>query len=144
MLLLKGNFGLQGKPLIRSLPWYGMIYGSVIIPHKGALSQSAAGAAILCLMEYGHLMLFELPDLHPNPISLPLQELPDLTQCQLAESASDSSASSHAVTMDLLRVHTVTGFAVQPTLSVPNPVITTRSWISRCCHDHVDCSSKQF
>lgn len=59
----------------------------------------------MVLMEGGHLILFELPDLHPSPISLPLQELPELTCCTLAESASaDTHASSHAVTLEQLKV----------------------------------------
>ena len=69
----------------------------------------------MVLMEGGHLILFELPDLHPSPISLPLQELPELTCCTLAESASaDMHASSHAVTLEQLKVCLLSGSAAIP------------------------------
>ena len=96
---------MQDQPEIKTLPWYGMIYGFTIVPHKGAVSSDAPGAAIMVLMEGGHLILFELPDLHPNPISLPLQELPELTLCELAESASaDMHGSLHTLTLEQLKV----------------------------------------
>ena len=96
---------MQDQPEIRTLPWYGMIHGFAIVPHRGAVSSNSPGAAILVLMEGGHLILFELPDLHPNPISLPLQELPELTICQLAESApADMHPSAHTVTLEHLKV----------------------------------------
>ena len=96
---------MQDKPEIRTLPWYGMIHGFAVVPDKGAVSSNAPGAGVLVLMEGAHLILFELPDLHPHPISLPLQELPEITCCQLAESASaDVHVTSHTLTLEQLKV----------------------------------------
>lgn len=96
---------------MRTLPWYGMIHGFALIPQKGATSADASTAAVIVLMEYGHVVLFELPDLNPNPISLPLQELPELTHCLLAEpQPSNLSSADHSVTLEKLKVgpgHTI-------------------------------------
>lgn len=96
---------VQGKAPMRTLPWYGMIHGFAVVPRRGSISANAPGAAVVVLMEFGHVILFELPDLNPNPLSLPLQELPELTHCMLAESASASTiAGEHSVTLNQLKV----------------------------------------
>lgn len=50
--------------------------------------------------------MFDLPDLQPIPLSLPLQELPDLTVSLLARSAEGAreALGAHAVTLERLQV----------------------------------------
>ena len=57
-------------------------------------------------MEGGQLVLFDLPDLQPIPLSLPLQELPDLTVSLLARSTEGAreTLGPHAVTLERLQV----------------------------------------
>ena len=96
---------MQGPPEIQTLPWYGMVHGYAVVPHKGAITDNAPAAAILVLMEFGHLVLFELPDLNPSPLSLALQELPELTHSLLAELApANLPADGHTVTLEHLQV----------------------------------------
>ena len=102
-----------GRPEPQSLPWYGVIKGFALVPQKGAIEAGTDPAAVLVLMEGGQLVLFDLPDLQPVPLNLPLQELPDLTilrlACSLAE-AGPGSLGLHAATLERIRVTSRTAF----------------------------------
>lgn len=85
-----------------------MIMGFAIVPRRGSLASDGPAAAILVLMEFGHLVLFDLPDLNPTPISIGLQELSELTHCLLAKQDSHSnSTGEHAVDLEGLRVYSL-------------------------------------
>ena len=110
-----------GRPEPQSLPWYGLVKGFALVPQKGAIEAGTDPAAVLVLMEGGQLVLFDLPDLQPVPLSLPLQELPDLTILRLACSPAEAGPGSlglHAATMERIRV--TCRPAVQSELPVPN------------------------
>ena len=100
---------MQGESHVRSLPWYGMIRGFTVVPQKGSLDAAAPAAALVVLMEGGQMVLFDLPELHPVPLSLPLQELPDITLTRLASSSGAGPSDAlglgeHAVSVERLRV----------------------------------------
>lgn len=81
-----------------------MICGFAVVPQKGALTADADAAAILVLMEGGQVVLYDLPDLRPVPLSLPFQELPDLTASQLTMSAGTEDVEAHSITLERLKV----------------------------------------
>ena len=68
----------------------------------GALGEQSSAAAIAVLIEGGQMFLFD-DHLSPNPLSLDLQELPQLTVSSLESSAS-SSFGPNAVDVERLQV----------------------------------------
>ena len=89
-------------PEIQGVPWYGHIKGFEVIVEDGALGDQSPAAAIAVLIEGGQMFLFD-DHLSPNPLSLDLQELPQLTVSSLESSAS-SSFGPNAVDVERLQV----------------------------------------
>lgn len=91
-----------------SLPWFGTIEGFALVPPEGSLIINDDPAAVIVLTEGGQLMVHDLATATPAPLSLPLQELPQVSVTRVVSSAADSagqpSTSLHAITLDRLRV----------------------------------------
>lgn len=62
-----------------ALPWFGAVQGFALVPPKGSLGASGRPAAVIVLSEGGQLMVHDLANLQPMPLSLPFQELPAVT-----------------------------------------------------------------
>ena len=89
------------------MPWYGNIKGFEVIPQEGSVGDNPPAGMILVLIESGQLFLFD-GHLSPNPLSLALQELPQLTVSRL-ESSALAHDGPHAVNADTLQVRTDLG-----------------------------------
>ena len=129
-----------GRPEPQSLPWYGVIKGFALVPQKGAIEAGSDPAAVLVLMEGGQLVLFDLPDLQPVPLNLPLQELPDLTILRLACSPAEAGPGSlglHAATLERIRVTCRT--AIQPNVWTATALSLQACNSDRCMVHHVWC-----
>lgn len=90
-------------PEIQALPWLGAIKGFEVIPQQGAIGNNLPAACIAVLIESGQLMIFDT-QLKPNPLSLPFQELPEMTVSVIEDSADNSSA-AHSVSAERLKVY---------------------------------------
>ncbi len=64
-MLLTLGWGLQGSESeeVHGLPWFGAIQGFALVPPEGALTPTAAPAAIIVLTEGGQLMVTPGPRL---------------------------------------------------------------------------------
>ncbi|KAK9839762.1 hypothetical protein WJX84_009163, partial [Apatococcus fuscideae] len=91
---------------IHTLPWFGAVKGFALVPPEGSINEDDDPVAVIVLTEGGQLMVHDLANMQPVPLSLPFQELPAVTvsaviPVTLPEDA--PSCSLHGVSLARLR-----------------------------------------
>ena len=92
---------------IHTLPWFGAVKGFALVPPEGSINEGDDPVAVIVLTEGGQLMVHDLANMQPVPLSLPFQELPAVTvsavmPVNLPEDA--PGCSLHGVSLARLRV----------------------------------------
>ena len=92
---------------IHTLPWFGAVKGFALVPPEGSINEDDDPVAIIVLTEGGQLMVHDLANMQPVPLSLPFQELPAVTVSAIIPASLPEDApgcSLHGVTLARLRV----------------------------------------
>lgn len=95
----------QPPEAAHSLPWFGQLKGFALIPSEremGSLHKSSV--ALITLSESSQMMVFDLDDMHPLPLSMPFQELSTASVSTFKAPGSGEHGNKHFVTLNRLRV----------------------------------------
>ena len=97
-----------------SIPWFGAVQGWALVPPEASINEYDDPAAIMVLTEGGQLMVHDLKNFQPVPLSLPFQELQAVTDSCMCASATQwggpvgdlmPATKLHSVTLERLRVN---------------------------------------
>ena len=105
MFLLQANSRQSDD--IHTLPWFGAVKGFALVPPEGSITEDDDPVAIIVLTEGGQLMVHDLADMQPVPLSLPFQELPSVTVSAvipIPPPEGPHGCSLHGVSLPRLRV----------------------------------------
>ena len=92
---------------VHMLPWFGAVKGFALVPPEGSITEDDDPVAIIVLTEGGQLMVHDLANMQPVPLSLPFQELPAVTVSAVVPVPCPNgphSCSLHGVSLKRLRV----------------------------------------
>ena len=77
----------------KTVPWFGTIKAYALLPRPGAIT-NCEPEALMVLTEGGQLVVHDLTDWQPSPLTLPLQELPPITTSLFVPALSKDQAAA--------------------------------------------------
>lgn len=89
LLPLDSEVGAEPK----TVPWFGTLKAYALMPRPGSIGNDEP-EALMVLTEGGQLVVHDLSDWQPSPLTLPLQELPPITTSRLVPALSKEQATA--------------------------------------------------